>query len=1470
MSLQKHCTYLLSLVMGVALAASTAHAAPDSFVYEGVLEDTSGPITTSATLVLKIYDPAQGCLLYEEGQIVTPATDGSFSIRVGSAIANIKRTANDPGLTMGSVFASSGTIRGTGTANCTAGYVATSSESRRLVINVNGSDLTPAIELSSAPFAINAGNADKVGNYDSSKILRTDGTASIAALNDAKVTILQNLLNGTLSSSPISSGEAASKGYVDGIASNMLPLTTTFAGDVSGNYNTLSVNAIKGKAVDDTGIASGKVLKYDGAKWVMGADNVGSSLTLGDGKIFVGNASGATEVSVSGDANLSNTGALTLASTITAGGPVGTSGYVPVITYDAKGRLTAVSSAAVNDASKLPLAGGMMSGAIDMNSQAISNAGDISMSANKYFKLSNNGTSGSVAGQMWFDGSNIKFHDGTLVRTLGVAGAGITSLNGLTSSTQTFGIGTSGDAPSFSSVSDGHTLNIPMASASGTVTAGLISNADYVAMTAKQTSSLADSSIWIGNNSGKAQARAMSGDATISNTGVLTVNKTQTAEASKILQLNALGVANTGGMFASAADGTPYTSSSGSNKTPTSATHVTVENYQGLNGGASYYRMIATNSVGNDQHAYIGTVSSSGAAAWAPSMVFGHSTASTAYTEAMRIQNSNVGIGTTTPATKLDVSGVTRSTGFDVNPTYGGNQLSIRAPASFANYTLTLPTTPGTPSQVLQTDGAGFLSWVTPAAGGMSSALAPTKFWVGNASGGAEAFALSGDINTVSNTGAVTIKKTTVGSVDTILSLDGSGYATAQGFVAKGVGTVTMLPPSGAANYQLRLPSAAPATDQIMKSDGSGNLTWVNMATGSVTSISGAYPIATSGSVSSPTISLSNPSSGFPFYKWDGSAWLDTHLNVTDLRSSAGGFGPQFPTGCTNQQTMVWVSIADAYQCQDIKIADMVKMTTAVMIFYVTPTGDDATCNGQFNQPSGMAPNCAARTLQGALDKVPDIIKHNVTIYVESLGLPGSNQTMAMINKAVAATDPVMGPFLKIEGMGGTYKTLYGNGYTGSVGLVVGPLSRGVYLKNLNIDGFREEGLSVNGGLVLLENISMNDNATAIRASGGAQVVHQGPSALQISVANLGGSDGSRGIEIFQASMHTESGLNINIGSSLNNRGISISQGELGLEGGMSDIISFASNYLTGIEISPGGNLYIENSHTLRVNMGNNSNASAINVRGGSLTSSGYLELMNISGQGLICESGAKCLLYGSFRANSGAGRPYVAVRGNSYMQSQGYFEIGGPEGSGSAGLEITDNSIFKFNPFSVSQTFSMTGNSGNVGNVAIRLKNGSRFIFEGGMNNPTLDIANYQKLFEASGNSSFTVEGNTGGVSAVPGEAYVDETSTSKSQTNIPVPVPFRACTGGLVPVGKGPGAFCIDSSSMGVNTYTGAMNICNDRGLKLCSKVQYAQFCASGNTVSGLHWTIGMEDMSCNNSSVSVTNDTGFNTNYQFRCCL
>jgi hypothetical protein len=67
----------------------------------------------------------------------------------------------------------------------------------------------------------------------------------------------------------------------------------------------------------------------------------------------------------------------------------------------------------------------------------------------------------------------------------GSGGGGITTLNTLTAAVQAFATpGTSGTAPNWSSVTDAHTLNIPLA-ATASVTAGLISQTEYDTFNAK-------------------------------------------------------------------------------------------------------------------------------------------------------------------------------------------------------------------------------------------------------------------------------------------------------------------------------------------------------------------------------------------------------------------------------------------------------------------------------------------------------------------------------------------------------------------------------------------------------------------------------------------------------------------------------------------------------------------------------------------------------------------------------------------------------------------------------------------------------------------------------------------------------------------------------------------------------------------------------------------------------------------------
>jgi hypothetical protein len=126
----------------------------------------------------------------------------------------------------------------------------------------------------------------------------------------------------------------------------------------------------------------------------------------------------------------------------------------------------------------------------------------------------------SYAGTIRYNAGSVELCNGTTWSAFGVAGAGITSVNGSTSGTQSFARGIAGTQPAFVTLNGIHTLNIPYA-ASSTVAAGLISNSDYAAFT-NQGSSITT----LSSNISTVSAAA--------NTAQTTANAVSTTVATKI------------------------------------------------------------------------------------------------------------------------------------------------------------------------------------------------------------------------------------------------------------------------------------------------------------------------------------------------------------------------------------------------------------------------------------------------------------------------------------------------------------------------------------------------------------------------------------------------------------------------------------------------------------------------------------------------------------------------------------------------------------------------------------------------------------------------------------------------------------------------------------------------------------------------------------------------------------------------
>ncbi len=749
-----------------------AYAAPLTFNVDGVITDNSNqPLEAPlVSFTIEIKNPAASCTLYREviSQVMT-GSNGYFSIVLGTGANAIAG-----GVNLEKVFSNHGTAI-PGEFACS--YTPTTTDTRKIAISFDdgyGPQAFNIQDIQSVPFAL---QAQAINGYGAGLLLKVAPWVSQTLNNNSELTQAQYDEFWRLVKNPSTLLGQALPGTAPTSGQALVSNGTSWVLQSLGAGSVTSVSATAPLTV--TGTAAAPIINIPAANtttngYLTSADwntfNSKIGISLASGSIWVGNGSNlATAVGMSGDATMANTGAVTLKNT-------GTAGTYFKITTDAQGRVTSGSNLASGDITTalgytpVNKAGDTMGGALSMGGFDIGNTGNISMTANKYFGLSANTTPGTIAGQVWYDSGLIKYYDGSVVKTLGVAGAGITSLNGLTSGTQTFAIGTSGLAPAFTSATSTHTLNIPMAS-TASVTAGLISKADYDSFNTKLGTTLTGGKVWVGNASNVATEQTLSGDITaVSNTGAVTVDKTQAAAASKILQLTAGSVAVTKGEDIGGA-GTGVASIRYPNTTV--STILTLPNTAG-----SASQFLQTDGAGN--------LSWAAPAASLPGlnnslMWLGNaSNVATAVSMSGDATISNAGVLTANKTTtgqsnkllSLDGTGTATSYANQLMGSVTGS-LALLPAASTTNYSLTFPAVQGSAGQTLSNNGAGVLSW----ASAMTTALNSGNILVGNASNIATSVAMSGDA-TMASTGAVTLKNTGTAGTYSKVTTDAQGRVT--------------------------------------------------------------------------------------------------------------------------------------------------------------------------------------------------------------------------------------------------------------------------------------------------------------------------------------------------------------------------------------------------------------------------------------------------------------------------------------------------------------------------------------------------------------------------------------------------------------------------------------------------------------------------------------------------------------------
>ncbi|AZZ36447.1 hypothetical protein CIK05_06480 [Bdellovibrio sp. qaytius] len=420
----------------------SAYAGPGYANYQAKIIKPNGLALESSSVNFKftVLDPSASCILYSEtySAVNMNSSGGLISFSLGSGVKVYPVSST----TFEQIFSNI-----TPTLSCAAGsgiatYTTSATATRKIVMQFHdgsGWQTLPPMSINAVPYAMYANDADKLGGVSSSAYVKFSSLPSTCGASEA---IQYN--GSTFSCLPVGSGGGS---VTSGSVISALGYTPVNPATLSTSFTTVASYSTVTSTVSNLGSSVTAIAS------TVSQLSASMAALSGSGILSINGSSSATQTfanALTGSqptyvtANGVHTLNIPYAST-----PAVTAGLISYLDY--ANFSNKITSSAASIAQVL---GYVPADAVNVTTLS-SNVAAVSASLSSFAAT-------------------------TAASFSAISGSGISSLNGSTSATQSFGVGVAGTAPAIVSANGVHTLNIPNA-ASSSVTGGLLSNAAYVA-----------------------------------------------------------------------------------------------------------------------------------------------------------------------------------------------------------------------------------------------------------------------------------------------------------------------------------------------------------------------------------------------------------------------------------------------------------------------------------------------------------------------------------------------------------------------------------------------------------------------------------------------------------------------------------------------------------------------------------------------------------------------------------------------------------------------------------------------------------------------------------------------------------------------------------------------------------------------------------------------------------------------------